>query len=264
MKNRPLLAFCALTFAITWGIAVLFLIFGEPITRVLGPVGVNNPLFWVAVFSPTISALLVTARLEGRAGVSRLLGRLVRWRFGIQYYLIVLIGFPILGVIVGLINSSMQPFTLAAALAFLTADPGPLGEELGWRGFALPRLLDHHAPLKASLILGVIWGVWHLPSFALSGLAQSAASLPLFLIGALALSLLATLLYRATHGSVLITVLMHSMVNMSIGTISGTFTGYLIALILIGIVALIALAQQGTRNQHLPAVAYQRSLENAS
>ena len=98
---------------------------------------------------------------------------------------------------------------ITAILGSFLADPGPLGEELGWRGFALPRLLKGRSALSAGVILGVIWGVWHLPAFILAGTPQNNMSFPLFMIGIVALSVLMTWAFKGTSGSVLAAVLIH-------------------------------------------------------
>jgi membrane protease YdiL (CAAX protease family) len=92
----------------------------------------------------------------------------------------------------------------------------PLGEELGWRGFALPLLLDRFSPVTASLVLGAVWGVWHLPSFFASGLPQSVATLPAFLVAAPLLSIVATWLFIRSGGSVVVSILLHYSVNFSL------------------------------------------------
>jgi hypothetical protein len=235
MKQRPLLTFFALTFAITWGLALLYMVFDDILTPIIGPINDRNPVYWVAVFSPSISALLLTAVFEGRAGIQVLLRRLIQWRFGAVYYVLILIGIPLLGVITGSIAGTVLPLSLATIAASGFGGAGPLGEELGWRGFALPRLLALHKPLRASLILGVIWGVWHLPAFALAGTAQNALSLPMFLLGALALSVIATALFLATHGSVLSAVLLHMLVNISINAIAGSFDAMTIGLTIVAL-----------------------------
>jgi hypothetical protein len=251
MKRRPLLTFFALTFTITWGLAALFLAFSPLLEPIFGPIGENNPVYWLAVFSPSISAVVVTGWIEGRAGVSALLARLVRWRFSLLIYLFILAGIPLLGVVAGAVNGTLQAVTLAGFVAARFGGAGPLGEELGWRGFALPRLLARHSPLTASLILGVIWGVWHLPSFALAGLGQSALSLPIFLVGAVALSVIATAVYQASQGSVFSAVLLHMMVNLSINAIAGSFNAMTVTLI---VAALLVAAGWRVRNVRTNAV----------
>jgi membrane protease YdiL (CAAX protease family) len=87
----------------------------------------------------------------------------------------------------------------APLLLFTTAnifvDPGPWGEETGWRGFALPRLLTRFSPLTAALILGVIWGIWHTPAFFLSGLSQSGLNFGWFVSASTSLTVFMTWIY---------------------------------------------------------------------
>jgi membrane protease YdiL (CAAX protease family) len=99
---------------------------------------------------------------------------------------------------------------------------GALGEEIGWRGFALPRLLRSNSPFKASLILGLIWGVWHAPIYFVSGSGQNdmlqrggsfAMLFPAFVVWTLGLAVLFTWLYKLTHGNLLIAILFHTAVN---------------------------------------------------
>src|SRR5262249_40361049 len=105
----------------------------------------------------------------------------------------------------------------------LVTDTGPLGEEFGWRGFALPRLLHRRSPLSAALILGVIWWAWHLPTFFIQTLSQSQLSIPLFLVNSIALSILMTGLYIRTRGDLLLMILVHLMANYC-GTIGIPFS----------------------------------------
>ena len=98
---------------------------------------------------------------------------------------------------------------VVVTLGSFFADPGPLGEELGWRGFALPRLLEGRSALSAGVILGIIWGVWHLPAFLIGGTPQHSMSLPLFIIGAVGISVLMTWAFKGTRGSIVSAVLIH-------------------------------------------------------
>ena len=99
MKRDGLTLFFSLVFAITWGIAGLLLLLPDQMASLFGPMSGSHWLFFVAVYAPTISALVVTAALEGAGGVRVLLGRLVRWRFGVRWYLFVLVGVPALGLV---------------------------------------------------------------------------------------------------------------------------------------------------------------------
>ena len=95
----------------------------------------------------------------------------------------------------------------------LVTDTGPLGEEFGWRGFALPRLLQRQRPLAAALILGVIWWAWHLPTFFIPALSQSRLSIAIFLVNTVALSVIMTWLYQRTRGDLLLMILVHLAAN---------------------------------------------------
>jgi membrane protease YdiL (CAAX protease family) len=205
-----------------------------------GKVSVTNPLFILAVYAPGISAIVVTGFIDGAEGIRRLLSKFLRWRIGIRWYLAILVGIPMLSVIAMLLSAALAGASLSidhwyqlfllgptghwiadaagngglwsAVLVLLGsffADPGPLGEELGWRGFALPRLLEGRSALSAGVILGIIWGVWHLPAFLIGGTPQNGMSFPLFMIGAVGISVLMTWAFKGTGGSVLATALIH-------------------------------------------------------
>src|SRR3712207_6537622 len=89
-----------------------------------------------------------------------------------------------------------------------------MGEELGWRGYALPRLLARRSALAASLILGLLWGLWHLPTFYVLGAPQHGLPISAFLLLTMAYSVLFTWIYLHTRGSVLIATLFHSAINL--------------------------------------------------
>lgn len=113
---------------------------------------------------------------------------------------------------------------LAGAVSMLVTDTGPLGEEFGWRGFALPFLLRRRPPLAAALILGVVWAFWHLPTFFIPTLSQSRVSFLVFLPNSIALSVIMTWLYRRTGGDLLLMILVHLMANYSSGSLGVPFT----------------------------------------
>lgn len=240
MRRRPLLAFFALTFGFTWGLGACFGMFPAQLTAVFGKMSVANPLFILAVYAPGISAIIMSGLIAGAAGIGQLLGGFLRWRIGIQWYLAIFVGIPTLSAIAMLLRAALattplsinhwyQLFLLgptgheiaqAAGAGGLSrvmptivgsflADPGPLGEELGWRGFALPRLLKRRSALSAGVILGIIWGVWHLPAFIIAGTPQNNMSFPIFMISIVALSVLMTWAFKGTRGSVLAAALIH-------------------------------------------------------
>jgi membrane protease YdiL (CAAX protease family) len=246
--RRELIVFFCLTFAITWGIGLMALLFPVQLREIFGDFSEGNPLFFLAVFSPTLSACLLTALIEGRNGLKKLVSSLGRWRFHISYYVFILLGIPALGYLAVLLGGGGNELDLGKWYLFLPllfcqvfTDPGPLGEELGWRGFALPRLLRLHPPIKTSLILGVIWGLWHLPAFYVSGLPQEGASFLFFFLGAIVLSFLSTYLYIRTRGSVLITALLHLTTNFSLSVIGAPLWIFILLLaIAVGILILVS------------------------
>jgi membrane protease YdiL (CAAX protease family) len=243
--KRDLLAtYFALTFAITWGIAALIFLDPNLIEAVFGKMSASNPVFVIAVAGPTMAATILTFARGSWAGLGALYKRLFQWRFGFQWYFALLVGLPLICFVASRVAGSRPSAAFSAPALFLgllwnQLLLGPLGEELGWRGFALPRLLKRYNPLVASLILGAIWGVWHLPAFFVSGLPQSGLSIPIFLFGALCMSILATWIYRHTNGSVLSVVLFHYMANVSTGLFNTPFMAFAIAMALAAVLALI-------------------------
>jgi membrane protease YdiL (CAAX protease family) len=223
VKARPLLSYFVMVFAITWGIAALSL-FGHgllPKAITHGP-AMANPLFYLAVYAPAFSSLLLTAIFDGVAGLRKLAARFIPWRVGFQWYLLILVGYPvallIAGRIAGLFGASQGHLPnwgqfYYALIPALAADPGPLGEELGWRGFALPRMLERWKPLPATLILGLIWGVWHLPAFFIAGLPQSHLLFLALLLGTISISVIDTWIFLRTNGNLLPMILVHLVIN---------------------------------------------------
>jgi membrane protease YdiL (CAAX protease family) len=247
MRSRPLASFFVAVFAITWSIAAAAIFASAWFTRTFGQLDARNPVFFLGVYAPSIVAMLLTARLEGRAGLGRLFARLDPRRCHPLWYLVVIGGFLVLtgaAAAAGRWLGGAAPVThFGGGLGILAAgiflDPGPLGEELGWRGFALPRMLARWHPLVATLGLGMIWGAWHLPAFYVSTLSQSQLSLPIFLLGAVSLSVVVGWLFLRTNGSVLITILAHAMANHA-GDVTGASFNQLAAGLTVVAIGLIA------------------------
>ena len=226
-RTDSLLSFFLLTFFITWGFGALAIFLPAQFQALFGELTDTSPIYFLAIAAPTISATILTFARNGRLGLRLLCARLIRWRFGIQWYALVLIGIPMVGWIAARFTES-NPLKETSNLTqfiwrlFYLLITGPLCEELGWRGFALPRLLNRFTPFTASLILGMIWGVWHLPSFFLSGMVQNAMSLLIFIFFTPCLAILMTWFFQHAGGSVLITVLIHYMVNFCLAILGVT------------------------------------------
>jgi membrane protease YdiL (CAAX protease family) len=221
MRSRPLLTYFILAFVITWSIGGTAVFASDWFTRTFGELNASNPMFFLAVYAPSMLSIALTALFEGRAGLRALFARLDPRRCHPVWYLVVIGGFLGLTAIAGWIGEALgggapmwKISGAISALAFaLFLDAGPLGEELGWRGFALPRMLERWTPVTASLILGLVWGIWHLPAFYVSSLSQSQIPLPVFILGAVSLSVVTCWLFLKTKGSVLIAILAHLMAN---------------------------------------------------
>ncbi|HET9741828.1 MAG TPA: CPBP family intramembrane glutamic endopeptidase [Terriglobales bacterium] len=104
-------------------------------------------------------------------------------------------------------------------IAIVISTPFQAGEEVGWRGYALPRIATRIGYARASLVIGVIWALWHLPLFFLQGADKYGQSFPVWSLGVTALSVAITWLYAHTNGSLLLTMLMHSAVNQTLGIV---------------------------------------------
>lgn len=224
MRQHSLFFFYLMAFAFTWGYELPFLLLHLPWTLVTG-----TPVSFVG---PTAAAFIMTAITEGRAGVGRLLRRYVQWRASLWLYLFVLLVVPAL-LLLGFVA---LPGALAAfrapALSFvgvyllsyvqILVLAGPLGEEPGWRGFALPRWQQRSGPLKGSIFLGLLWAAWHLPLFlrpgyngAGTGLLGIALPFLVFLIGAMATAVLFTWVFNTARDSLLLVILLHASIDVT-------------------------------------------------
>jgi uncharacterized protein len=218
VRRHPLTTFFLLAFGITWVVWV---------PRAAGvPVGVVGDAWtWV----PAIAALLAAALTGGRGAVRELGARLVRWRVGWQWYLVVILGpaafsLAVAGIYVLLggswaaaappvLRGEVPLVLLPLLLVILTLTDG-LGEEPAWRGFALQQLLSRHNALAASLILGVLCGLWHLPLVWTEGATMYQQPIWLFLLDILVKSVLFTWVFLHTRGSVLLAMLFHGATNL--------------------------------------------------
>jgi uncharacterized protein len=210
--------FFALTFGLGWGLPSLLLLFPNQLERIFGPMGYTNPLFILAVYSPGIAGVFLVWRHYGLTGLASYFRRLTLWRMPVAWWVCLVIGIPAVYYVGAAIKGTItDPFpffpwynVLPALVIGLLI--GPI-EEFGWRGVALPLLQRRFAPLWAGLILGAIWGLWHVPAFLLSGTPQSAWSFGPFFIGVLAISVILTPMFNAARGSILIAALFHFQMN---------------------------------------------------
>ena len=216
---RMLVPFLLISFGLAWGILALFVFFPDQMNKVFGELTGQHPLFFLAVYAPALAALIIVTWCSGYAGVRRYFSRLLIWRCSPAWYAFLLIGIPLVyyGSFALKGDPFPSPFPFSSFKAFMlalffTAIKGPV-EELGWRGLALPLIQRKLAPLWAGLVLGFIWGFWHLPAFLLSGTPQSAWSFTPFFAGSVAVSVIATALFNKSGGSILLPALLHFQLN---------------------------------------------------
>ncbi len=213
-----LLPYLLIAFGLAWGILALFTFSTEAITNLFGEISASHPLFILAVYAPAVAAFTVVLIHSGTSGLKRFLSRLLLWRCSLGWYAFLIFGIPAIYLAGALVKGNLfgpLPFdTFGAALSAMLfmAVLGPV-EEFGWRGVALPLLQRRMAPIWAGLVLGLIWGFWHLPAFFLSGTPQSAWGFTPFLVGSVAVSLILTPLFNRSGGSILLAAFFHFQLN---------------------------------------------------
>jgi membrane protease YdiL (CAAX protease family) len=219
--RRALLKFFFITFAITWpsfSAVAAFSAGAAPNFALL-----RGPILFLGIFAPSIVALSLTARAEGKEGVLALLRRLVKADVALRWYLFAVGYMAAVKLTVALLHrvflGAWPRFGGEAWYVMLAATIGSLiiggqsGEEIGWRGFALPRLATRFGYGAGSIILGVIWALWHLPLFFVRDADTYGQSFILYTLQVTAISVAIAWLYQRTNGSLLLTMLMHSAIN---------------------------------------------------
>ena len=215
MKTKTLTPFLVITFALTWGIAALLILFPDQIVAVFGEITDSNPLFILAVYSPAIAAVFLVWRSYGLKGLGSFFRRLTLWRMPRVWWLFLVLGIPVIAYLSAALNGTISdPFPFSpwylvfpalAQMFFL----GTL-EEFGWRGLALPLLQRRMAPFWAGLTIGIIHAAWHIPAFLLGGgLQYSAWPFVPYFIGVIALNIIITPMFNSARGSLLIAYLYH-------------------------------------------------------
>ena len=218
MKRHPIITFFVLTYVITWAIESPLVFLTDSVTATQGLV-----LVILASNVPSAVAIVLTAVVLGRGALRKLLGRLLIWRVSPFWYLVVFLGPVALTGGVVLLNALMGGpalslgMTLVGAAIFFAFSVVPgsaLGEEIGWRGYVLPRLQSRISALSASLLIAPIWALWHLPLWLTGEPGRTPTLYTGFLVSAFALSIISTWVYNSTGGSLLMVVLAHATVNL--------------------------------------------------
>ena len=229
VQRHQLASYFGLTFAISWVIWLGLIVGSHHIQTPAGAV-----LNRVAIAGPSIAALVLAVVL-GRSELRRLLAGFSLSRLSVRWTVVALVvPLAMMGVAIAVSVTAFgapRPAVTFGVAGVVLAEfvrvlfwGGPVGEELGWRGFALPRLQQHRNALAASILLGFIWGLWHLPLYFVLGTGQSellsTGTGPAFAIGGfigwtIGLSVLFTWLFNQTGGSLIVVILFHASVNLA-------------------------------------------------
>ncbi len=217
IQERPLASFFVLAYAISWILWLPLVVSGDG-----SPTGFGVVLVLLGSLVPSSVAIVLVGVIHGKPGVRKLLRRLLIWRVGIGWWVAVVLvsalGVGAVGLSV-LLGGDSPDVTVAipgaVVLLLLSIFPGSAGgEEIGWRGFALPHLQAVRSALGASVVLGVAWGVWHLPLYLTGADMRPLSLFAPWVVLTVAASIILTWMYNGTGGSLLIVVLFHAASNL--------------------------------------------------
>ncbi len=240
IRRHPMIAFFTLAYGISWAMLLtLHGLLGLPAALVI----------LLQTLGPTVAALVTVGVLEGPAGRRRLLARVRFWRVARRWYLFALAGIPAVcvvaalvlpGAFVGLGDQSAVKLGIEF-LAFVVVGfvSGPLLEEPGWRGFALPHLQAQMGALRGTLVLGALWAAWHLPQYLVPEWANENGGLnptlvATFLLMVVAIAPVMTWLFNRTRGSLFLVMLAHSSINASLAVFAVTASALNVGLLALG------------------------------
>jgi membrane protease YdiL (CAAX protease family) len=215
---RTTMLFFLITYAVTWSF------WFAAAAAANASATLSSVFVLLGTLAPALVAIGMTLQAAGTRAVRTLLARLFQWRVGVRWYVFA-IGFMVaVKLTMAVIHRAAfgawpafgqtpVPLMLAATLVSLVV-LGQSGEELGWRGYALPRLAPRLGLGWASIVLGVVWAVWHLPIFFIFPSADKyGQSFPIYLVQVVALSVAFAWLWWRANGSLLLTMLLHAAVN---------------------------------------------------
>ena len=254
MKKHPVTWFYVLAFAISW-LGWLPVVAGS---RGVSPFdhALFQLLLLLPALGPALAAIVVTAASDGKAGINLLLKPLVQWRVGAGWLAIAVMSPALLLALGKIVTQALGLPAIAAprgtniagmaVAALVMALFSNTWEEVGWRGFALRRLQETHQALVATLVVGVLWGLWHLPLFFWTANPMSDYPFLSWFIGTVALSFIYTWLYNSTQGSLFVVTLFHVLTNTFGVVISGVSVTALT--IVYSVVAVVLVAVFGRDN----------------
>jgi uncharacterized protein len=265
LARHPLTFYFLLAYAGTWVVTVPLALSANGVGLLPFGIPEGSVIFvsaaWVFL-GPTLAAFIMTGATEGRAGIRHLMRRYVLWRVGLRWYLVVLLGPPVIVLLATIVLpgalasfkslAPLNPPLLLVSFPLILIFGGALFEEGGWRGFALPRLQRLHGPLVGTLILAPLWACWHLPLFWVTvwGTPPTILNMVLFLAAVIFMTIVFTWVFNNTKGSILLAILLHTSFDVLVDPVGLLFpaplvTGYggaLPMLIGLGVTALVLVA----------------------
>ena len=223
IRKQSLVVYFILAYGVTWSFEIPLALSAQGLVKVEIPLTIH----YMGAFGPMIAALVLTVLTKGAVGIHDLISRWFKWRVQARYYAFAILGPIALFALAVLINRITT--TVWADLSLLgQADYLPylrplgalllwlltygLGEETGWRGFALPRLQRRYSAATATLILAIIWAFWHVPAFFYRDtyIQMGLLGFPMFLVSIIFATMVFTWLYNSTRGSLLLVILFHA------------------------------------------------------
>jgi membrane protease YdiL (CAAX protease family) len=223
--GKEVLAYFLAALGFTWTIHFSIIVFSVPFSMDISTPGMQ--LYLLGLAGPLFASVAVSAYQSGVDGIKGLLSKALNWRFPLRWYLIAILLVPAINLANILIFYDRVPdgFAWFAVTPILIVGQiwVVVAEEFGWRGFALPRLQASYGSLGATFALAPIWAIWHLPMFFVPGSPQYSenvpASLAVYTFVIVCLSILFTVIYNRSNGSVLACMLFHAFLNIAAFTI---------------------------------------------
>lgn len=245
VRSHPVVAYAVLAYALSWAWWIPMAVRGDVVRA-----GDGWPTHLPGLLGPAVAAVVVTALADGAPGLRDLFSRMVRWRVGWPWWALVLgtAALASLGLVVALVTGDPLP----AADGFLqysgTAEIGAVGvvlvvflvngvgEETGWRGFAVDRLLPRRGLTNTALIVGIVWAGWHLPMFWIDETFRSMGVIAVgWAVGLIAASVVLAWIYVRTGRSILLVAAWHAAFNLTAATeATGNVVGVITTTLVVG------------------------------
>jgi membrane protease YdiL (CAAX protease family) len=217
-RRHPLFFYFLIAYAFSWITLIPYILSAWGLIQ-----GDYTLVFALHTFGPTIAAVIMTSVTEGKEGLHSLRQRIKQRSASWRWYLFILLGIPaleLLGILIqpgalasfqGLSSIILVTYPLNFFAVFFAG--GPLGEEIGWRGYALPRMQPRYGPLWGTLLLGALWAFWHLVDFLTPVHGGFFTTFPLFFLFIMSLAIIFTWVFNHTGGSIFTAILAHTSVN---------------------------------------------------